>query len=155
MSTIRLIITAYQFHEREIRQVRDEVFVIEQHIARHDELDDRDISCMHALVYEMDNPVGTGRLDIEKGGKIGRMAVLKPHRRRGIGTLIMNGLAQAALDQGLRKIWFHSQTSAVPFYLRLGYQVCGEEFVEAGIPHVLMERQLGENGDHGPGLDTA
>ncbi len=147
MSTIRLIITDYPSREPEIRQVRDEVFVIEQQIARHDELDDRDVSCLHTLAYENDKPVATGRLDVEKDGKIGRIAVLKAYRRRGIGTRVMESLVQAAREQGLRRIWFHSQISAVPFYLRMGYQASGEEFEEAGIPHVLMERWLVEGED--------
>ena len=140
---MKLIITDYQSCEHDIRRVRDQVFLIEQQIDRDDEIDDRDAICIHVVVYEADIPLGTGRLDVEQGGKIGRVAVLKKHRRRGIGRLVMDGLVQAAMERGLDKIWLHAQLSALPFYSQLGYQTIGEEFVEAGIPHLRMEKRLG------------
>jgi predicted GNAT family N-acyltransferase len=142
VSSRLLIITDYQSHETDIRTIRDQVFLIEQQVPPHEELDDRDAVCLHVVVYESDVPVGTGRLDVEKGGKIGRIAVLSEHRCRGIGRQIMQALVDAATERQLDRIWFHAQLSAVPFYERLGYQPCGEEFVEAGIPHILMQRQL-------------
>ena len=139
---LRCIITDYQSFTREIRNIRDEVFLLEQQIRREDEIDDRDILCQHALAFENELPVGTGRLDSEKGGKVGRVAVLSTHRRGGVGSLIMQAFEQYARQQDLARLWFHAQKSAVPFYLSLDYQIVGDEFFEAGIPHVVMEKRF-------------
>ncbi|RMF36864.1 MAG: GNAT family N-acetyltransferase [Planctomycetota bacterium] len=139
---MQVIITDFQSRQDEIRYIRDQVFVIEQQIPREEEFDDRDASCIHAVAYDSPgHPVGTGRLDTEKEGKIGRVAVLQSHRRRGFGRAVMQALERVALDRGLPRVWFHAQVSAVPFYSSLGYRVISDEFDEAGIPHVVMEKR--------------
>ncbi len=139
---LRAIITDYADHQAEIRQVREEVFVVEQQVDRAEEFDGRDTLCKHVVVFDGDHPVATGRIDAEKAGKIGRLAVLKEYRRRGVGRLAMQQLEAYASAAGIQHLWFHAQTHAVPFYLGLGYQVCSDEFMEANIPHVKMERWL-------------
>ena len=136
------ILTDYAAHAQEIRQIRDEVFLIEQQISREDEVDDRDELCKHALTFVDSTPVGTGRLDIEKDGKIGRVAVLQAFRRQGVGSSIMGSFEEFAKESGLPKIWFHAQLSAVPFYLNLGYVQSGPQFEEANIVHIKMEKAL-------------
>lgn len=139
-----VIITDYDQRAADIRAIRDEVFVIEQHVSPELEIDDRDSICPHAVAYLREGkPVGCGRLDLEKSGKIGRVAVLAEYRRGGAGTAIMACLEEhALLHSELTSVWCHAQLQAVPFYLRLGYQVCGEEFEEAGIAHVRMQKSL-------------
>ena len=139
---LRAIITDYASRQAEIRQVRDEVFILEQKVDRAEEFDGRDQLCSHVLVFDDERPVATGRIDLEKGGKIGRVAVLQSYRRQGIGKLAMQQLEAVASEAGAERLWFHAQTQAVPFYLSLGYQVCSQEFMEANIPHVKMERAL-------------
>ena len=56
----------------------------------------------------------------------------------------MQALEQVARANNLGQLWFHAQVSAVPFYQSLGYHVVGEEFVEADIPHLSMEKSLNE-----------
>jgi predicted GNAT family N-acyltransferase len=136
------IITDYTSREAEIRLIRDQVFIIEQRVPRDEEFDDRDPLCPHAVVYEQEAAVATGRIDLDKGGKVGRVAVLKSHRRRGVGRLLMQALEQHARQQGAERVWCHAQLQAVPFYELLGYRVCGDEFEEANIPHVFMEKTL-------------
>jgi len=136
------IITVYPLREKDIRFVRDEVFIVEQSVSREEEFDDRDNHCIHAVTYVNGAPVGTGRIDLEKNGKIGRVAVLKAHRRRGIGRMIMHALESYAKDKGLTRLWFHAQVQAVPFYSNLGYRISGGEFIEADIPHVKMEKGI-------------
>jgi predicted GNAT family N-acyltransferase len=46
-------------------------------------------------------------------------------------------------ELGAAKMILHARESAIPFYLRLGYRVEGEPFVEVGIPHRAMVRDLG------------
>lgn len=136
------IITDYLSQEVAIRQIRDEVFVIEQKVDRDEEFDDRDAHCMHALVWMGNLPIATGRIDLAKNGKVGRVAVLKSHRKIGAGRAIMIALEEYACANNAAEAWFHAQTHAIPFYEKLGYTVCSEEFMEANIPHVKMQKPL-------------
>lgn len=123
-----------------IDEVRDEVFVLEQNVDPEEEFDERDRFCTHVVVYNGDIAVATGRLDLEKDGKIGRVAVRKDYRQQGLGRLVMQRLEAFAMEKSAPRLWFHAQTHAVPFYEKLGYRVCSEEFLEANIPHVQMEK---------------
>jgi len=125
-----------------IRRVRETVFIDEQRVPRELEFDDRDAHCRHVLVFDGDTPVGTGRLDLDYGGKVGRVAVIATHRRHGVGTLIMERLHEIARARKHERLWCHAQLTAVPFYERLGYVQSGPTFVEAGIDHVRMEIEL-------------
>lgn len=126
----------------EIRRVRFDVFVDEQRVPADLEMDDRDAVCVHVLARLGGAAVGTGRLDVEARGKIGRVAVVAAQRGRGVGTAIMRGLHSAARRSGLESVWCHAQVGAAPFYETLGYRRIGEVFEEAGIPHVRMEAVL-------------
>jgi predicted GNAT family N-acyltransferase len=126
-----------------LRHVRETVFVEEQCVPRELEFDERDPLCVHVLAFDGETPVGTGRVDLGYGGKIGRVAVVATHRRSGVGTLLMQRLHAIAREQGRRSLWCNAQLTAVPFYERLGYVQSGSVFVEAGIDHVRMEHALG------------
>jgi len=132
----------YRAGQAAIMCVRREVFVDEQSVPAQLEIDGRDDHCIHALAMDCDRPVGTGRIDLAGGGKVGRVAVVREYRRRGIGSRLMAALEQAAREHGLQSIWFHAQESAIPFYEKLGYSLEGESFMEAGIPHRQMRRCL-------------
>ena len=138
--TFLVVITDLATRFDEIRAIREDVFVREQGIARDLDCDDRDKECVHALVMDGDRPVATGRLDLGREGKIGRVAVLKTDRRRGLGSLVMNALEVHAREQGLSRIWFHAQVAAIPFYEAIGYLPTGPIFEEAGIAHQFMEK---------------
>jgi predicted GNAT family N-acyltransferase len=125
-----------------IRRVREKVFIDEQRVPRELEFDDRDALCRHVLVFDGDTPVGTGRLDLGYGGKVGRVAVVATHRRHGVGTAIMERLHEIARAEKRALLWCHAQLTAVGFYERLGYVRSGTTFVEAGIDHVRMEIDL-------------
>lgn len=135
-------IGSYQELEADLRAVRDAVFIVEQQIDRELEFDDRDLFCQHVVVFEANAPVATGRIDVSKGGKVGRVAVLPDARRRGFGAQVMHALEDVASSHQLAKLWFHAQISAVAFYESLGYQIVGDEFLEANIPHVMMEKRI-------------
>lgn len=122
-----------------IRQVRSTVFIDEQRVPRDLEFDDRDVFCRHVLALDGDAAIGTGRLDIGYGGKIGRVAVVATHRRSGVGRAIMLHLHDIARAERQVRLWCNAQLTAVPFYEGLGYRSVGPTFVEAGIDHVRME----------------
>lgn len=120
--------------------IRFSVFVEEQGVPREIELDEHDPVCVHAVVFEDGSAVATGRLLPD--GHIGRMAVLKAWRGRGIGAAILNELMKAALKRGHREVALAAQVHALPFYRAHGFVPVGEEYLEAGIPHQAMKRAL-------------
>jgi predicted GNAT family N-acyltransferase len=120
--------------------IRLAVFVEEQGVPREIEMDEADAQCIHALAFEGGAAVGTGRLLPD--GHIGRMAILKPWRGRGIGAAILESLIEAARRRGDRKIVLSAQVHAVEFYRGHGFQPEGEVYDEAGIAHQEMIRLL-------------
>ncbi|MGH7254450.1 MAG: GNAT family N-acetyltransferase [Nitrospirales bacterium] len=123
--------------------VRKAVFIREQQVPPELEWDGKDPECVHVLVRnEAGEPIGTGRL--EPSGRIGRMAVLKAFRRRGVGRTLVLALILAARRRGLQRISLAAQTQAVGFYEKYGFRLEGEEFMDAGIPHCLMTMRLAE-----------
>jgi predicted GNAT family N-acyltransferase len=70
------------------------------------------------------------------------MAVLISHRGQGVGTALLAAAESKAREQALGQVFLHAQTHAIPFYLRFGYAVCSDEFLDAGIPHRSMQKTL-------------
>ena len=123
------------------RRVREAVFVVEQQVPIELEWDEWDAQCDHALAFSAANePVGTARLLPD--GHLGRMAVLVPWRGRGIGRALAGALLARARARGFPRIELHAQTHAAGFYRKLGFREFGEEFEEAGIPHIAMGLDL-------------
>jgi len=135
------MVCAFKEQEDSIRAVRSEVFLIEQKVPRKLEIDGADSDCVHAVVWLDEVPVGTGRITTD--GKVERVAVLKSFRGRGVGRMIMADLEAVALRGGLAETRCHAQVSAQVFYERIGYEVAGASFIEAGILHVPMKKILG------------
>jgi len=121
--------------------LRFAIFVGEQNVPSGIELDDMDEKCMHAVAYDVDNKaIGTGRLLPD--GHIGRMAVVKEWRRRGIGAEIMAALMSEARKQGHKQVVLSAQLQAAEFYRELGFVAEGKVYPEAGILHQKMVRNL-------------
>ncbi|GMB08966.1 putative GNAT family N-acyltransferase [Thermolongibacillus altinsuensis] len=123
--------------------VRRKVFVEEQNVPVEEEIDQFENESVHFVVYDQDEPIAAGRFrTIEGIGKIERICVLREHRQRGIGKLIMEKIEQFAREQGIQKAKLNAQTHAQPFYEKLGYETVSDVFLDAGIPHVTMVKQL-------------
>jgi predicted GNAT family N-acyltransferase len=126
------------------RSVREAVFLVEQRIDPALEWDDDDAAALHAVVWHGEEPVGTARLLASQAGvaRIGRMAVLAPHRGQGLAAALLATLLQAAAQRGDREAQLHAQCTAQRFYERAGFAAHGPVFLEAGIEHVEMQRPL-------------
>jgi len=127
-----------------IRRVRTEVFVIEQKVPVELEMDGIDPVCRHVVaIRATGETVGTARL--MDNGQIGRMAVLKAWRGRGIGSRLVKTLIDSARSDGRRQVHLHAQSHAIAFYQKLGFRDIGEPpFDDAGIPHIRMDLEVGE-----------
>ncbi|MQF98940.1 MAG: GNAT family N-acetyltransferase [SAR202 cluster bacterium] len=127
-----------------VRSIRTEVFVNEQGVPPEVEFDNYDETAIHAVAYEYDKIVGTGRLIIDTAtdARIGRMAVNESSRRKGVGSQILAFLENTAKSNGIRHITLHAQHYVRDFYEENGYREQGETFVEAGILHVEMSKVI-------------
>lgn len=121
--------------------VREQVFVREQGVPLTMEYDAADPVSLHVLARGPDDrAIGTGRLLPD--GHIGRMAVLADWRRQGVGTALLSRLLEVARDRQIARLTLNAQLSAVDFYRCFGFLAEGNDFIEVGIPHVLMVKQL-------------
>ena len=119
--------------------IRREVFIKEQGISENAEMDGTDGDALHLVAYENGMPLATARARVVDGKlMIGRVAVLKEHRQRGLGDFVMRILTRKSFEAGHEEQFVHAQTAARKFYERLGFTAFGEEFMEDGIPHVHM-----------------
>ena len=126
--------------EAQARRIRFAVFVEEQGVPAELEMDDWDAQCVHALAFEGNEAVGTGRLLPD--GHVGRMAVLKSWRGRGVGAALLERLVMAARERGDREVLLSAQVHALGFYRAHGFSPCGEVYQEAGISHQAMRLGL-------------
>jgi predicted GNAT family N-acyltransferase len=120
--------------------IRFAVFVEEQGVPSDIELDAMDEHSLHALAFADGKAVATGRLLPD--GHIGRMAVLKQWRGRGIGSEILRALIGEARNRGVREVLLTAQVHAIEFYRGHGFAEEGADYLEAGIPHRDMRRRL-------------
>ena len=120
-----------------LRHVRETVFVREQKVPLELEWDGLDDQCLHMLAEDRDgNPIGTGRLLPD--GHIGRMAVLREWRGRGVGSALLRALMEEGRKQGFETMILAAQVQAMPFYEKAGFVAEGDVFDDAGIPHRNM-----------------
>ncbi len=124
-----------------IRAIRETVFIHEQGVPVELEWDGLDSACAHVLAWNnRGEAIGTARM--QQNGTIGRMAVLKDWRGRGVGRALLRTLLDLATRQGLSRVTLSAQTHALGFYERAGFDVVGEPFIDAGIPHRKMVKEL-------------
>jgi predicted GNAT family N-acyltransferase len=123
------------------RPVREKVFIEEQKVPLELEWDEWDERCDHAVASDAQgHAIGTARLAPD--GKLGRMAVLRDWRGRGVGRALLDALLGRARERSLTRVTLHAQTRAAGFYRRFGFSERGGEFLEAGIPHLEMSLEL-------------
>ena len=111
---VSIRILPWQSARAEAQRVRETVFVVEQGVPPEIELDEFDAVSLHAVAFDGDAPVGTGRLLPD--GHIGRMAVLTAFRGKGIGGALLGALMKAAKARGDREVMLSAQVGALRFY---------------------------------------
>ena len=137
----RIEILDWEKAQSDAGPLRFAIFVNEQNVPPGIELDDKDAECIHAVAYdESGKPIGTGRLLPD--GHIGRMAVVKDWRRRGVGAEILQALMAEAKKRGHAEVVLAAQLKAAEFYRNAGFIAEGKVFQEAGILHQLMRKKL-------------
>lgn len=126
-------------------EIRAEVFIVEQNVPEDEERDGLDDQCIHFLASTESESIGAARLNYLNDGyaKIQRVCVKEVARSEGIGAQIIKTMIEQVRADGIRNvIRLGSQTHALDFYKKLGFQVFGDEYMDAGIPHFDMELKL-------------
>lgn len=123
----------WKTYQHEAERVRAMVFIAEQKVPRELEFDEDDKTAEHFISFDARHMV-TGCARLLDNGRIGRVAVLRPFRGRGIGEAVM----KTVLERAKKDVHLAAQVQAMPFYERLGFEPFGDEFDEAGIPHRMM-----------------
>jgi len=123
--------------------IRKVVFMDEQKVPEHLEIDEHEDEAIHFVGYLDHQPVAASRLRFVGGrGKLERICVLKEHRGKSYGKQLIDEMERVVHEHKVNQTTLNAQVQAIPFYEKLGYEVVSEEFMDAGIPHVTMEKKL-------------
>lgn len=124
-------------------KVRRVVFIQEQNVPEALEIDEHDAYATHFVGYENGEPVAAGRVRLVDGyGKLERICVAKEHRGKHYGQEIILHIERYINKEGYAKAKLNAQTHAEEFYQALHYETVSSEFMDAGIPHVTMIKNL-------------
>ena len=128
----------------EILKVRVDVFVAEQKCS-YKELDEKDKSAYH--IYLKENDWIKAYLRVIDAGvsfeevSIGR--VLTTERGKGFANIIINeGIKVSRELLKANKIKIEAQVYAQKMYEKFGFKPISEEFLDDGIPHILLKLDL-------------
>lgn len=126
--------------------LRTVIFIIGQKVAWEDEIIEGEDSQAVSFVGFVENePVATARYRVVGGetGKIERVGVLPEHQGKGYGrAMISHLISELKNNYNLKSLKLGAQDHAIPFYKKLGFEVEGDGFMEAGIPHHMMVMKL-------------
>ncbi len=128
---------------QEARQIRETVFIKEQGF--ENEYDSVDHIAKHIVIYDGEEAVGTCRIfwcDEENSYHVGRIAVLKNHRKKGLGALLMKEAEKLTKEMGGKTLKLGGQLRAAGFYERMGYTAYGEQYLDEGYPHIPFVKYL-------------
>lgn len=124
-------------------RIREAVFMNEQGF--HEEFDAVDRTASHIVLYIEKTPAATCRFfpgQPEGVYIVGRIAVTKEYRGKGIGSRVLSAAEAAIRDAGGKQVILHAQQQARPFYEKLGYTAYGEPDLDEGCPHIWMRKDL-------------
>lgn len=128
------------------RQIRQEVFVNELHVASDIETDENDCLnslCDHFLLRKDHHDIGAIRIKKEKMYIIiQRFCLLKQYRQHGYGRDVLAYLEAFYKKQGYYRIILDSKYHVCQFYEKCGFHKISDVFIEAGIEHVKMQKEL-------------
>jgi len=137
---LKILLVDWYRAEITAKHVRQAVFIDEQNVPEEDEWGHGDEEALHLVASLDGNPIATARLTAD--GTIGRMAVLKSFRNQGTGSAMMEQLIKTAKQNRFRVLKLNAQRTAEGFYAKHGFVAQGDEFMDAGIPHIAMQRDL-------------
>ena len=130
----------------QILRLRSEVFIVEQDCVYQD-LDNKDQISVHIFIKEKNEIVAYTRIfksgDYYKNPSIGRVVVSKKNRGKELGKKIMI-YSIDYIQENLKgdKIELSAQKYLDKFYKDLDFYKIGEDYLEDGIPHQRMIKEI-------------
>ena len=130
----------------QILRLRSEVFVVEQDCVYQD-LDNKDQISIHIFQKKKNVIVAYTRIfksgDYYKNASIGRVVVLKKYRGKELGKKIMIYSIEYIKNKlKENKIELSAQKYLDKFYKDLGFYKIGKDYLEDGIPHQRMIKEI-------------
>lgn len=124
-----------------IKEIRTKVFIEEQNIPIDLEWDTYDITAKHFAVFKNGQPIAYARVVQKEGALwIGRMAVDKSQRSKGIGSFLIQQAIKATRSLNPnQEIYVSAQLAAIDFYKKNKFETVGEQYLDAGIFHKDMK----------------
>lgn len=121
--------------------IRHQVFIIGQDVSMNEERDGQDAHSDHYLLLVNQHPLGTTRVRyLDDVAKIERVAILAAYQKQGLGQVLMRFIIEELRQNPrLLKIKLGAQSHAISFYEKLGFIICSDEYLDAGIPHKDMQ----------------
>lgn len=130
----------YQMHF-----LRQQVFIVEQKCPFQD-ADGLDLMAWHLLGWKSDSSDLVAYLRVipypdKHLVKIGRIVTSASVRKQGLGKqLMLEVIERIPATFGEVKIEMGAQVYLEKFYQSLGFKTVSEEYLEDGIPHIVMEK---------------
>lgn len=123
-----------------LRQIREQVFMVEQSVPVELEWDDCDVEAIHLLVLNnQSQPIACARI---VNNCIGRMAVIKSWRGVGVGKALLDKAIQTCQERNIKQVTLSAQIHAIQFYEKAGFRVMSEPYLDANIWHVDMQLNI-------------
>ncbi len=147
---ISVTIVSWQSKNKQLKQIRENVFIKEQKVPVELEWDGLDEQATHVLAELLSDQsqteklaIGTARIIIKnKQAHIGRMAVLTDWRAQGIGSNILQYCINHCRKNNIEQIVINAQVYVTKFYQQAGFKTTGKTFSDAGIAHKQMTMTL-------------
>ena len=133
----------FNYLPNEAKEIRTRVFVEEQGFKN--EFDEIDSTATHIICYIDNTAIATGRLFLDENNKeyhIGRIAVDKSYRGKGIGGKILNYAENLVKEMGGKTLSLSAQERVSRFYEKQGYCKKGEPYLDEYCPHIFMTKEL-------------
>ena len=128
-----------------IMQLRSQVFVVEQNCIYQD-LDDIDKISYHLFIKGNNDMIKAYLRIFEKDkdtAQIGRVVTEEKERKKGYATKLMEkGIQLIKNEMKKNKVYLEGQVYCKDLYLKLGFEIISDEFLEDGIPHYKMIKIL-------------
>ena len=139
---LKILLVDWARAEITAKPIRQEVFIEEQLVPEAEEWGDGydDEMALHLIASLDGNLIATARLMPD--GTVGRMAVLKSYRNQGVGSAMLAKLIETAKNNKFEVLKLNAQRTAESFYAKHGFIALGDEFMDAGIPHIEMRLEL-------------
>ncbi len=130
---------------RQAQRIREIVLEAEQGFRHEVNVDGQDTSAMHVLVLDRGEPVGTARVTkrSETEGMLARISLLRSHRGKGLGKLMLRHLESVAKHAGLRTIYVEPHAHLEPFFRSLGYETVPGRVELGGRQLIRLRRRVG------------